>query len=101
VVAAVACGSGSGSSGPADQAFLADVHAGAPDISQYRSDLQLVRLGQAVCADFAAGASYEAVADRLGVSAGAASLPSGDLGAVITSAADDLCPRYRAQVGGG
>lgn len=94
---AAGCGSG-GQSSAADLAFLSEVHGAAADIGQYRSDSQLVRLGHAVCDDFAAGASYQEVADRLTIEAGSGTLPSADLGAVITAAADQYCPRYRGDV---
>ena len=81
-----------------DQAYLAEVHGAAADINQYRSDTQLIRLGHVVCDDFRAKASYQEVADRLSLAAGAKSLPSADLGAVITGAADNYCPQYRGDV---
>ena len=81
-----------------DQAYLAEVHGAAADINQYRSDTQLIRLGHVVCDDFRAKASYQEVADRLSVAAGAKSLPSADLGAVITAAGDTYCPQYRGDV---
>jgi hypothetical protein len=94
-VLAGGCGSGAPSAGPADQAYLAEVHAAGPDINNVRSDTQLIRLGHVVCDDFRAKASYQQVADRLSIEAGADSLPSSDLGAVITAAADNYCPQYR------
>jgi hypothetical protein len=97
VMGVVGCGSGGAPSG-ADQAFLQEVHGAAADIGQYRSDSQLERLGHAVCDDFRAGASYEEVADRLTIESGSGTLPSADLGAVITAAADQYCPKYRADV---
>lgn len=93
-----ACHSSTGVAGPADQAYLQEVHSAAPDINSIRSDTQLVRLGRAVCDDFRAKASYQEVADRLSIMAGADRLPSGDLGAVITAAADNYCPQYRPLV---
>lgn len=92
------CGSGGGASSPADQAYLAEVHSAAADINSARSDTQLIRLGHVVCDDFRAHASYEQVADRLSIEAGADRLPSQDLGAVITAAADNYCPQYRGLV---
>jgi hypothetical protein len=93
------CTSGGGRTG-ADAAFLSDVHAAAPDVSAYRNDGALVRLGRAVCDAFAAGAGFEQIADRLTIEEGSRPLPSEVLGAVITASADDLCPRYRSRVSG-
>lgn len=76
------------------QDFLNAVHSAAPDVGSYRSDTELIRLGHAVCDDLRSGASYQAVADRLGTTTGANRLPSADLGAVITSAAEVNCPQY-------
>jgi hypothetical protein len=80
------------------QQYLDAVHVAAPDVNSYRTDVALVRLGHAVCDDLRSGASYETVADRLGVTAGASRLPSADLGAVITSAASVYCPQYADRV---
>lgn len=94
-----ACGAGAPSSDPAtDQAYLAEVIGAAPDISALRSDTQLIRLGHAVCDDFRARASYQEVADRLSIEAGSDTLSPSDLGAVITSAADNYCPQYKPLV---
>lgn len=93
-----ACNSSPGTSSPADQAYLSEVHGSAPDINATRSDTQLVRLGHAVCDDFRAKASYQEVADRLSIMAGSDRLSSQDLGAVITAAADNYCPQYRSLV---
>lgn len=93
-----ACHSSTGTASPADQAYLAEVHGAAPDINTVRSDTQLVRLGHAVCDDFRAKASYQEVADRLSITYGSDRLPSADLGAVITAAADNYCPQYRSLV---
>ncbi len=95
---AAACHSSTGASSSADQAYLAEVHSAAPDINSLRSDTQLIRLGHAVCDDFRAKASYQEVADRLSIESGADQLSSADLGAVITSAADNYCPQYRGLV---
>lgn len=99
-VAFLAACSGGGTSSPADVAFLAEVHASAPDISSSRSDSALVGLGHAACDTFSSGASYEELADRLTLDQGAHALPSQDLGAVVTAAADNFCPRYRDRVSG-
>ncbi len=76
------------------QSFLDAVHVAAPDVGSYRTDVELSRLGRAVCDDLRSGASYSTVADRLGTTAGSSRLPSADLGAVITSAASVYCPQY-------
>ncbi len=80
------------------QQFLDAVHVAAPDVSSYRTDVELNRLGRAVCDDLRSGASYQTIADRLGTTAGASRLPSADLGAVITSAAAVYCPQYAARI---
>jgi hypothetical protein len=92
---AAGCSGGAARASPADQAYLAEIHDSVADINTVRSDTQLVRLGHVVCDDFRAKASYEQVADRLSIEAGSDSLPSADLGVVITSAADNYCPQYR------
>lgn len=92
------CGTGpSAATSPADSAYLSEVHDAAPDIATLRSDTQLIRLGHAVCDGFSAGASYVQLADRLALLQGSHFLPSQDLGAVITSAVDNFCPKYRGQ----
>lgn len=95
---AAGCQSASSSTSPADQAFLSEIHGADPNINTVRSDTQLVRLGHAVCDDFRAKASYQQVADRLSITTGSNRLPTADLGAVITAAADSYCPQYRADV---
>lgn len=91
-----ACGGGSSAAAKqADATFLQTVHSEAPDVGSYRSDVQLVRLGHAACDDFRSGASYEQLADRLVLLEGNNALPSQDLGAVITAAVDNYCPKYR------
>jgi hypothetical protein len=91
------CGAGGATSSAADQAFLQAVHLAQPDISTYRTDVQLARLGHAVCDEFAGGASFQALADRLNTLEGSNPLPSEDLGAVIDSAVNTLCPQYRSR----
>jgi hypothetical protein len=98
LAAGCSAASSSGTGSANDQEFLSAVHTDAPDISTYRSDVQLVRLGHAVCDGFSAGASYVQLADRLALQEGSDPLPAGDLGAVISSAARALCPRYESQV---
>lgn len=98
-VVLAACGSGSSSANrAADGSYLSEVHNAAPDIGTYRSDTQLIRLGHAACDGFSAGASYVELADRLALQEGSGALPSEDLGAVITAAADNYCPKYRDRV---
>jgi hypothetical protein len=96
--ATAACGGGSSASSSADASFLSALHLAAPDINSYRTDVQLVRLGNAACDGFRSGASYEQLADRLALEEGSNPLPSQDLGAVITSAVEGLCPQFRARV---
>jgi hypothetical protein len=90
-----ACSGQSSSSGTdANQTFLSEVHDQAPDVSEYRTDVQLVRLGHAACEGFSSGASYVQLADRLALQEGSDLLPPADLGAVISSAVREFCPRY-------
>ena len=91
------CGGASANS-PADQSFVAAVHLGAPDITSFRTDQQLIRIGHAACDAFRAGASYQEIADRMGQLEGRNPLPSQDLGVVVTSAVNAYCPQYRSQV---
>lgn len=81
-------------SSTAKSAFLNEVHLQAPDVSSYRGNTALLRLGQAACEGFSSGASYQILADRLSLSEGAHVLPTSDLGAVITAAARHLCPKF-------
>lgn len=97
-MAAASCGGGRAGGSPADSEFLSAVHVAAPDIGTYRDDTQLVRMGHAACDGFGAGASYVQLADRLALLEGSHALPSQDLGAVITAAADVYCPRFRSKV---
>lgn len=92
------CHSGAAAPSSTDQAYLAEVHSDSPDIASVKSDTKLIRLGHVVCDDFRAKASYQEVADRLSIEAGSNALPSADLGAVITSAADNYCPQFRGLV---
>lgn len=94
----VACGSPpSATALAAEQAYVAAVHEAVPTIYTARSDAQLVRLGQAVCSDLSTGIGVQAVADRLGSEL--SGLPAATLGAVITAAADHLCPSNRSVAG--
>jgi hypothetical protein len=98
----VVSGCGAGGSSPAstaaDAAFISAVHLSAPDVNTYRTDTQLIRLGHAACDGFDSGASYQQLADRMTLQEGSNPLPSEDLGAVITAAADAYCPKFRGQV---
>jgi len=97
VLCAVAgCSSGTPDS-PADKSFISQVHLAAPDVATYRSDIELSRLGHAACDGFRSGASYLEVADRMNLLQGSNPLPSQDLGAVISAAADNYCPQYRSK----
>lgn len=93
------CGHGASAVSAADSAYLSELTAAAPDITTYRNDTQLVRLGHVACDDFSAGAGYQETADRMALEEGTPPLPSEDLGAVITTAIDSLCPKYRAAIG--
>jgi hypothetical protein len=91
-------GCGASSTATANQqAFLAAVHQQAPDIGNYFSDSRVAALGQAVCNDLGANVSVSDIAARLSSS----SLPTPDLGAVMTAASQDLCPKYASTLGGG
>jgi hypothetical protein len=94
-----ACGSPSPLATERDQAFLNEVHGAAPDIAGYRSNSQLVSLGEAVCTDFQSGATVQQVADRIPLYEGQPALPSDDLGAVMAAAVDQLCPKYHGVLG--
>lgn len=99
VLAVAGCGGGkSQATDAANQVFLAQVHAAAPDVGSYRSDVQLERLGHAACDGFHSGASYEELADRLSLLEGSDPLPSTDLGAVIDAAVNAYCPQYRNMI---
>jgi hypothetical protein len=94
------CGAGSSSSAgaAADQAFLDTLHQQDPTINQLRSDTQLLRLGSAACAAFAAHVSFFSLADTMAVNDG--NLPPTVLGTVIKTAGENLCPKYRSRVAG-
>lgn len=100
VLAAVGCGPTvlSPQARAEQQAFLDGVHQAAPDVGSYRTDVELSRLGHAVCDDLRSGASYQAVADRLETTSGSSRLPSVDLGAVINAAASAFCPQYADRI---
>jgi hypothetical protein len=91
-----------GSSGPSSaarakqQAFLGQVHVNLPTINKLRSDSQLIGLGHAACTLFAAGASYQDLADHMSLQDN--NLPTSVLGTVITSAGEHLCPKYSSRV---
>ncbi len=90
------CSTSSNNNSAESQAFLQQVHSQAPDIAGYRSNSELVKLGQAVCNELAAGASRQQVADRIAAQGSAHALPSEDLGTVMTAATATLCPKYGA-----
>jgi hypothetical protein len=93
------CGSSSSAkSDQANQAFLSSVHLVDPNVTAYRSDVQLMRLGHAACDGFKSGASFEQLADRLVLLEGSNPLPSADLGAVIDAAVSAYCPEFHARV---
>jgi hypothetical protein len=94
-----ACSHRGGAPSAADSAFVTQLMAAQPDITTYRNDTQLIRLGHVACDDFSAGASYQETADRMTLEEGSKRLPSEDLGAVITVAVNTLCPKYRADIG--
>lgn len=77
---------------------MQSVQAAAPDVSSYRTATQLIRLGEAACAGFESGVSYQQLADRLILTEGPNPLPSEDLGVVITSAVKTFCPKYEGRV---
>jgi uncharacterized protein DUF732 len=94
------CGAGtSAKTAQADQAFLTEVHGNAPDISTYRSDNQVLELGNAVCDDLSSGVSTQQVADRIETVDAGNPLPTEDLGVVMTAAGDSLCPKYAGMFG--
>jgi hypothetical protein len=93
------CGHGNNqAAAQADQTFLAAVHGASPDIGSYRTDVQLTRLGHAVCDGFRSGASFQQLADRLVLLEGSNPLPSADLGTVIDAAVTAFCPQFHSQV---
>ena len=94
-----ACGGTGSATSQQDQAFLNEVDGQAPDISSYRTGSQLLSLGQAVCTDFESGASAQEVGDRIPLYEGSPLLPPADLGAVMSAAVDQLCPKYRSVLG--
>jgi hypothetical protein len=99
-LALAGCGSGHASAtGAADQAFLSAVHVAAPDVGQYRTDVQLTRLGHAACDGFRSGATYEQLADRLILLEGNDPLPTADLGTVIDAAVSAYCPQFQSRIG--
>lgn len=97
VLAGAGCGGSSPAAASGDTgAFVNQVHQQEPDIGNYRSDSRLVALGRAVCNDLAAGVSVGEIADRLS----SPGLPAPDLGAVMTTAAQVLCPKYASAFSG-
>jgi hypothetical protein len=99
VLALAGCGSrNSPAADAANRVFLSQVYVAAPDVGNYRSDVQLERLGHAACDGFHSGASYEELADRLPLLEGSNPLPSADLGAVIDAAVQAYCVQYRGMI---
>lgn len=92
------CGVGQAYDLKGEQRFLNSVYSQAPDISSYRSSAQLLSLGEVICEDLAAGASVGEVGDRVPLVEGNVALPPADLGAVISSAATLLCPRFEKEL---
>ncbi len=92
-----ACGGSTGATSANRQAFLSAVHQQAPDVGNYRSDSRVVALGQAVCNDLGAGVSVPDIASRLS----SPTLPTPDLGAILSAASQDLCPQYASAFSGG
>jgi hypothetical protein len=79
-----------------DQRFIDGVHESATDISKYRTDGQLIKMGHVVCDGFRAHANIEQIASLL--ERNAANLPPGDIGAVISTAVHVLCPEYGSKL---
>lgn len=96
------CGSvlGSGGSSHQNSQYLSRLRDTDPEITHYRSPSQLVALGHAACEEMQSGVSYLEVADRMAGEESPPTLPSQDLGAVISSAARVFCPKYSSQVSG-
>ena len=93
------CGSGSSAeSDQANQTFLSAVHLADPNVTAYRTDVQLIRLGHAACDGFKSGVSFQQLADRLVLLEGSNPLPSADLGAVIDAAVSAYCPEFHDRV---
>jgi hypothetical protein len=74
------------------------VHLADPNVTTYRSDVQLTRLGHAACDGFKSGASFQQLADRLVLLEGSNPLPPADLGAVIDAAVSSYCPEFHDRV---
>jgi Protein of unknown function (DUF732) len=79
-----------------DQRFVDGVHNSATDISGYRTDSQVVKMGHVVCDGFRANANIEQIAGLLERTA--ANLPAGDIGAIISNAVNVLCPAYAGRL---
>lgn len=95
VLVAASCGASAPLSSEARQSFLNSVYSQVPGIGSYRTGAQLVTMGQAVCSDLEAGAGVQQVADRVKLIEGTVTLPTGDLGAVISAAVGSICPQFR------
>ncbi|MGA3220304.1 MAG: DUF732 domain-containing protein [Acidimicrobiales bacterium] len=93
------CGRHVATNDQSQKAFLDSVYSQAPGIGSYRTGLQLVSLGQAICGDLESGASVQELGDRLPLVEGNVTLPPGDLGVVISAAVDVMCPKFRKLLG--
>jgi hypothetical protein len=78
------------------QRFVDGVHNSATDISEYRTDSQVIKMGHVVCDGFRANANIEQIAGLLERTA--ADLPAGDIGAIISTAVKVLCPAYAGRL---
>jgi hypothetical protein len=97
IVAACSAAHPSAARKAAEQHFIDGVHFSATDIGKYQTDSQLVKLGNAVCDDFRANASTQQIADKM-EQLGGRNLPPQDLGAIISTAVQDLCPAYSGRL---
>jgi Protein of unknown function (DUF732) len=94
----VGCSSGhqSAAARAVDQRFVDGVHESATDISKYRTDSQVTKMGHAACDGFRANANIEQIAGLLERTA--PNLPAGDIGAIISTAVNVLCPAYEGRL---
>jgi hypothetical protein len=95
---AAGCSSGHQSAGPraVDQRFVDGVHESATDVSKYRTDGQVVKMGHVACDGFRANANIEQIAGLLERTD--ANLPAHDIGAIISTAVGVLCPAYEGRL---
>jgi hypothetical protein len=97
IVAACGATQPSAAQKAAQQHYIDGVHLNATDIRQFRTDSQLIKLGNAVCDGFRANASTQQVADLM-ERTGGQNLPPQDLGAIISTAVKELCPAYSGRL---